>query len=175
MSLPPVITPPAAPPAPAPAPTLPTTAVPTHGNNSYPPPPVSTTTNQALPRPTDSLPTTNAQIPAPTSFLSFFIHHIRSDPQARLCEINFFFIFHCAFPDDGLPLPGVMLFVFLTFVVRVILSPTLSVVFVAISYSLVWLPQIVRSVRRGRSSGLAKEYIIGTTICRLYLALCEFS
>lgn len=83
------------------------------------------------------------------------------------------FIVH--FPDDGLPLPGVMLFVFLTFVVRVILSPTLSVVFVAISYSLVWLPQIVRSVRRGRSSGLAKEYIIGTTICRLYLALCEFS
>jgi transmembrane E3 ubiquitin-protein ligase len=46
-------------------------------------------------------------------------------------------------------------------------------VFVAVSYSLIWLPQIVRSVRRGRTSGLAREYVLGTTICRLYLALCE--
>ncbi|KAF8868514.1 hypothetical protein CPB85DRAFT_1570920 [Mucidula mucida] len=35
----------------------------------------------------------------------------------------------------------------------------------------IWLPQIVRSVRRGRSSGFTKEYVIGTTACRLYLAL----
>ena len=47
-------------------------------------------------------------------------------------------------------------------------------IFVAVSYSLIWLPQIVRSARRGRTSGLAREYVIGTTVCRLYLALCEF-
>ncbi|KAG6852138.1 hypothetical protein C0991_002659 [Blastosporella zonata] len=96
--------------------------------------------------------------PAPTapagpdspSFASFFIHHIRTDPQARL---------------------WVTLFVFLTFIVRVILSPTLSMVFVGVTYSFIWLPQIIRSARRGRTSGLTKEYIIGTTFCRLYLAL----
>lgn len=32
----------------------------------------------------------------------------------------------------------------------------------------------MRSVRRGRTSGLAREYVVGTTVCRLYLALCEF-
>lgn len=72
-------------------------------------------------------------------------------------------------------IPGVTLFIFLTFIVRVILSPTLSMVFVCVTYSLIWLPQIIRSARRGRSSGLRKEYVIGTTVCRLYLALCEGS
>ncbi|KAJ7193760.1 hypothetical protein GGX14DRAFT_588157, partial [Mycena pura] len=35
------------------------------------------------------------------------------------------------------------------------------------------LPQfkIVRSVRRCRGSGLTTEYLVGTTICRLYIAL----
>ncbi|KAG6873506.1 hypothetical protein C0995_014774 [Termitomyces sp. Mi166 len=99
------------------------------------------------PAPTPNNTPTN---PASRSFISFFFHHIRTDPQARL---------------------WVTLFVFLTFIVRVILSPLLSMVFVAITYSFIWLPQIIRSIRRGRTSGLSKEYIIGTTICRLYLAL----
>jgi hypothetical protein len=47
----------------------------------------------------------------------------------------------------------------------------LSLFFVAITYSSIWLPQIVRSARRGRTSGLTKEYILGTTICRLFGAL----
>ena len=50
----------------------------------------------------------------------------------------------------------------------------LSLFFVAITYSCIWLPQIVRSARRGRSSGLTKEYILGTTACRLFGALCGF-
>ncbi|KAG6900331.1 hypothetical protein C0993_012528 [Termitomyces sp. T159_Od127] len=103
------------------------------------------------PSTTPSVPASNTQTsPASRSFASFFFHHIRTDPQARL---------------------WVILFVFLTFIVRVILSPMLSMVFVAITYSFIWLPQIIRSARRGRTSGLSKEYIIGTTICRLYLAL----
>ncbi|KAF8636386.1 hypothetical protein AX17_003568 [Amanita inopinata Kibby_2008] len=84
------------------------------------------------------------------SFLSFLIHHIRTDPQARL---------------------WLMLFVFLTVIVRVILSPLLSLLFVTITYSSIWLPQVVRSALRGRTSGLAKEYVIGTTVCRLYYIL----
>ncbi|KJA28091.1 hypothetical protein HYPSUDRAFT_34432 [Hypholoma sublateritium FD-334 SS-4] len=87
---------------------------------------------------------------APMSFLAFFIHHVRTDPQARL---------------------WLGLVIFLTLIVRVILSPLLSVLFVAFTYSSIWLPQIVRSVRRGRSSGLSKEYVLGTTICRLFNAL----
>lgn len=152
-SLPPVITPPAPPTLTL---TPPAGAVPTNINNSYLPTPVPTSTSQA-PAPsrlTDNLPTANAdaQTPAPAtpSFISFFIQHIRTDPQARL---------------------WVTLFIFLTFIVRIILSPTLSMIFVAVSYSLIWLPQIVRSVRRGRTSGLAREYVVGTTVCRLYLAL----
>ena len=66
------------------------------------------------------------------------------------------------------------MFVFLTLIVRVILSPLL-VVFVTIAYTSIWLPQIVRSARRGRTSGLATEYIFGTTACRLYFLLCRWN
>ncbi|KAL0570589.1 hypothetical protein V5O48_011372 [Marasmius crinis-equi] len=86
----------------------------------------------------------------PTSFWAFVWHQIRTDPQARL---------------------WVILFVFLTTIVRIFLSPTLTLLFLAITYSMIWLPQIVRSVRRGRNSGLSKEYIIGTSAARLYLLL----
>ncbi|KAF8909348.1 hypothetical protein CPB84DRAFT_1673542 [Gymnopilus junonius] len=86
----------------------------------------------------------------PTSFFSFFLHQIRTDPQAKL---------------------WLSMVIFLTFIVRVILSPLLSMLFVVITYSSIWLPQIVRSVRRGRTSGLSKGYIVGTTACRLYISL----
>lgn len=49
----------------------------------------------------------------------------------------------------------------------------MSIFFVSVTYSFFWLPQIVRSARRGRGSGLSKEYLVGTTLCRLYIALCE--
>ncbi|KAF8967642.1 hypothetical protein BDZ97DRAFT_1802585 [Flammula alnicola] len=116
-----------------------------------------------MPIPTDSTPSPNptAAVQQPTilqaatdntpvSFFSFFIHHVRTDPQARL---------------------WLTLVIFLTFIVRVILSPLLSVLFVAVTYSSIWLPQIVRSIHRGRSSGFSKEYILGTTFCRLFIAL----
>lgn len=93
-SLPPVITPPAPPTLTL---TPPAGAVPTNINNSYLPTPVPTSTSQA-PAPsrlTDNLPTANAdaQTPAPAtpSFISFFIQHIRTDPQARLCRAHIFF------------------------------------------------------------------------------------
>ncbi|KAF9266758.1 hypothetical protein L218DRAFT_921385 [Marasmius fiardii PR-910] len=88
--------------------------------------------------------------PQPSSFWGFVWQQIRTDPQARL---------------------WVILFVFLTSFVRIFLSPTLTLLFVAITYSMIWLPQILRSVRRGRNSGLSKEYIIGTSAARLFLLL----
>jgi hypothetical protein len=42
-------------------------------------------------------------------------------------------------------------------------------------YSLFWLPQIIRSAQRGRNCALSKEYLFGTTICRLCFAFCESS
>ncbi|KAF8159628.1 hypothetical protein B0H34DRAFT_704239 [Crassisporium funariophilum] len=120
-----------------------------------------TTTPTTITTPPPQLPTAVIAQQSPTtilqaannnstpSFFQFFIQHIRTDPQARL---------------------WFTLFIFLTFIVRVILSPTLSMLFVVVTYSSIWLPQIVRSVRRGRTSGLSKEYIIGTTACRLFSA-----
>ncbi|KAJ7115923.1 hypothetical protein C8R44DRAFT_880324 [Mycena epipterygia] len=118
--------------------------------------PATTPTPPPVSQPTTGLPPPAVQVTPVTpvqnqpSFLAFFIQHLRSDPQMRL---------------------WLVLFVFLTLMVHTILSATLSIIFVAITYSLFWLPQIMRSARRGRGSGLAKEYLVGTTLCRLYIAL----
>ena len=40
-------------------------------------------------------------------------------------------------------------------------------------YSMFWFPQIILSAKRGRPSALSAEYFIGTSIRRLYFALCE--
>ncbi|KAF9453591.1 hypothetical protein P691DRAFT_658228 [Macrolepiota fuliginosa MF-IS2] len=132
-----------------------------------PAPPAPVQNNQAPA--TNQPPTTAAPAAAPSpnqqrnddpnsSFFRFFIHHVRTDPQARL---------------------WIMLFLFLTVLVRVILSPALSMLFVAVTYSLIWLPQIWRSARKGRTSGLSTEYVFGTTICRLagalYFLTCPYN
>ncbi|KAJ3718919.1 hypothetical protein C8R42DRAFT_674859 [Lentinula raphanica] len=111
----------------------------------------SPSASPVTPTPVATPPTT----PAPTAtqnitFWAFFWQQIRTDPQARLY---------------------VILFVFLSTIVRIILSPTLTLLFVAITYSCIWLPQIWRSIRRGRNSGLTMEYLVGVTVCRLYLML----
>ena len=58
--------------------------------------------------------------------------------------------------------------------IRVLVSPSLSLLAVAIVYSSFWIPQIVRSIRRGTSAGLSAEYLLGTTILRAYFPLCEY-
>ena len=75
--------------------------------------------------------------------------------------------------SDPYPNTGLTMFIFLSFIVRVIVSPSMTLLFVGCMYSFFWMPQIVRSARRGRSSGLTIEYLVGTTVCRLYFALCE--
>ncbi|KAJ7155449.1 hypothetical protein C8R43DRAFT_884617 [Mycena crocata] len=141
------------------APALPTEPVPiSDGSQAAAAIATPVAAGDATPSPLESQPTT--ELPAPAvqapplrdqpSFVAFFLQHLRTDPQLRL---------------------WLVLFVFLTLMVHTILSATLSILFVAVTYSLFWLPQIVRSARRGRGSGLAMEYLIGTTFCRLYAAL----
>lgn len=67
---------------------------------------------------------------------------------------------------------GLTILLILSVFVRVIVSPSLVLILIAGVYSLFWLPQIIRSARRGASAGLSKEYLIGTTVCRSYFALC---
>ena len=91
---------------------------------------------------------------------------------------TYLYVFSCrlvlalmaSFPMVGL---GLGMFIFFTFIIRVIVTPSLALLFVASMYSMFWFPQIIRSAKRGRPSALSTEYIIGTSICRLYFALCE--
>ncbi|TFK71357.1 hypothetical protein BDN72DRAFT_817637 [Pluteus cervinus] len=118
-----------------------------------PPPAPAAPQDQTTPGPTTGTPAPPRPTPTPPhrqSFFSFFIHHIQTDPQAKL---------------------WLMWFAFLTVIVRVVLSPLLSMMFIGITHTSFWSAQIVRSARRGRTSGLDKEFVIGTTICRLVIAL----
>ncbi|THH03274.1 hypothetical protein EW145_g6386 [Phellinidium pouzarii] len=63
----------------------------------------------------------------------------------------------------------------LVFFVRVLVSPSLALLMIAGMYSNFWIPQIVRSARRGTTSGLRAEYLIGTTACRAFFALYLFA
>ncbi|KAF4593156.1 hypothetical protein EYR38_008868 [Pleurotus pulmonarius] len=98
------------------------------------------------PQPTTAAATATAE----TSSLLLFWRFITSDPQIRV---------------------WFALFLFVIVLVRVILSPVMGVLYVAFSYSSIWMPQIIRSARRGRASGLSKEYLLGTSACRVYLML----
>jgi len=62
----------------------------------------------------------------------------------------------------------------LTVFLQVLRSPSLGVWSIAIAYSSFWIPQIVRSARRGTAAGLSAEYLLGTTFCRAFFALYLF-
>jgi len=62
-------------------------------------------------------------------------------------------------------------FIVLALVVRVMVAPGIAVILLAILYSSIWAPQIVRAARRGRPCALGRKYVIGTTVGRMLLAL----
>ena len=64
---------------------------------------------------------------------------------------------------------------FLLVILRLVLALSLPFLFVASLYSAMWLMQIYRAVRRARTSGLRTDYLLGTTVCRLFYFLCESS
>ena len=70
---------------------------------------------------------------------------------------------------------GYFIFIVLALVVRVIVAPGLAAVLLAVLYSSIWVPQIVRAARRGRPCSLGRYYIVGTTVGRMSLALCTAS
>ena len=55
------------------------------------------------------------------------------------------------------------------------IAASLPFLFVASLYSAMWLMQIYRAVRRARTSGLRTDYLLGTTVCRLFYFLCASS
>ncbi|KAI5124239.1 hypothetical protein M0805_005088 [Coniferiporia weirii] len=59
--------------------------------------------------------------------------------------------------------------------VRVLVSPSLALLTIAGVYSNFWVPQIVRSARRGTTSGLSVEYLVGSSACRGFFALYLFA
>lgn len=63
-----------------------------------------------------------------------------------------------------------LILIVLALVVRVVVAPGLAVLLLAVLYSSIWVPQIVRAARRGRSCGLGRKYVIGTTVGRMLLA-----
>ena len=58
-------------------------------------------------------------------------------------------------------------------VFRIVIMLSLPLFFVGSLYSFMWTSQIYRSARRARSSGLSAEYLVGTTLGRLFFACCE--
>ncbi|KAH9928798.1 hypothetical protein B0H21DRAFT_814236 [Amylocystis lapponica] len=114
--------------------------------NTYPPTAAQTQTPAA---PTPQPPAVAPLVPE-QSFLRFLWHHIRTDPSARLWTL---------------------ISLFLIFVLRIVIFLSLPLACVGSLYSFTWLAQIYRSVRRGRSSGLSVEYLVGVTVCRLFFAL----
>ncbi|KZT21185.1 hypothetical protein NEOLEDRAFT_1074064 [Neolentinus lepideus HHB14362 ss-1] len=59
---------------------------------------------------------------------------------------------------------------FVAFVIRISLYPPLALFVLGGMYGGLWVPQIYRSARRGRTSGLTAEYLLGTTAFRLAIA-----
>lgn len=136
------------PPTPPPAPTPPQLETAPNAEDPATPSTGDAETRPLLP-PTPPRPPTPTP-PPPPSFWRFFIHHIRTDPSARIWLFMSF----------------VMLVVF-----RVVLILSLPLLFIGAMYSFMWTAQIWRSIRRGRTSGLSAEYLIGVTACRLFFIL----
>jgi hypothetical protein len=68
---------------------------------------------------------------------------------------------------------GYFVFIVLALVVRVVVAPGVAAILLAVLYSSIWAPQIVRAARRGRPCALGMKYIVGTTAGRMLLALCR--
>ena len=60
-------------------------------------------------------------------------------------------------------------------VFRIVIMLSLPLFFIGSLYTGVWMMQIYRSARRARSSGLSAEYLVGSTLGRLFFLLCESS
>ncbi|KAI0351865.1 hypothetical protein OH77DRAFT_1486589 [Trametes cingulata] len=141
-------------PQPAPAPAPPAPSPPPPPATSGDPAPVGASASvptQPMPPPPPPPPPTPT-VPERPTFLQFLWNHFRTDPAARLWTL---------------------LSLTLMIVFRIVIALSLPLFFIGSLYSCMWLMQIYRSARRARSSGLSLEYLIGTTLGRLFFA-CYF-
>lgn len=92
-------------------------------------------------------------------------------PRAILAERMLTFTF--VFSSRQFPI-GLIMFVLVTLVVRLLLAPSIGLMFFALLYGTFWVPQIARAVRKGRSCALEMRYMIGTTLGRGAIAGCKY-
>ena len=123
---------------------------------------------QPNPNPTPPTP------PAPTrpTNLQFLWTHIRTDPAARLCTCAV--VCNVRIVSSHSLCPGTLMSISLIVVFRIVMALSLPLFFISSLYSCIWLMQIYRSARRTRSSGLSAEYMLGTTLGRLFFVFCEY-
>ena len=106
------------------------------------------------------------------SVLRLIFQLVWYDERNRICAPALL-VFPLLLITNGLV--GYFVFIVLALVVRVMVAPGIAVILLAMLYSSIWAPQIVRATRRGRPCALERKYVIGTTIGRMLLAMCTHS
>ena len=135
--------------------------------------------------PTNAVPTNvqdanaTALSPESVSFFSivrFIIQLAWYDDHNRICTFLFLSLstYACRLTNVRACVQGYLILIVLALVVRVVVAPGLAVFLLAVLYSSLWVPQIVRAARRGRPCTLGRKYVIGTTVGRMLLATCTY-
>lgn len=107
-----------------------------------------------------------------SSFIRSILRFVWYDEHNRICAPFRSFVPRLLTLNERTGRVGYFIFIVLALVVRVIVAPGLAAVLLAVLYSSIWAPQIVRAARRGRPCSLGRNYIVGTTVGRMLLALC---
>ncbi|KAH8997846.1 hypothetical protein EDB86DRAFT_3076382 [Lactarius hatsudake] len=132
----------------------------------------------ALPLPLPTIPSPQApspaQPPSPSENTPIAPSNANANATAPpLEEVSFLsivrIIFQLAWHDNHNRIWYLILIV-LALGLRIIVAPGPTVFLLAVLYSSIWVPQIVRAARRGRPSALGRKYVIGTTVGRMLLA-----
>ncbi|KAI0248996.1 hypothetical protein BJV78DRAFT_1276346 [Lactifluus subvellereus] len=145
--------------------TLPSVPSPQAPSTQSPTPPASTNNASPTGVPTNGQNTTTASLTTPPIF-SLQPPSRQEIPLLSVAR----FIFRAVWYDEHNRI-WYFIFIVLALVVRVLVAPGLAVILLAVLYSSIWVPQIVRATRRGRPCALGRRYVIGTTMGRMLLAL----
>lgn len=70
---------------------------------------------------------------------------------------------------------GIMLTIGLGLFLKVLFHPSLLFMIMGLLYTMIWVPQIIRSARRNTMRALSLEYVVGTTLGRAFFPLCGSS
>jgi hypothetical protein len=70
-------------------------------------------------------------------------------------------------------MPDLLMSFMIVISMQLALAPEVGFIVAGSLYACIWIPPIIRAMRRGRSCGLSAEYLIGTTIGRVMFITCE--